>query len=140
MDKYKLVLCCFLIGLLSFSLNAQEDETLSSFTIAQGGIRLSMDYNGHLLAIGRATDMLNADERFNTVSIYRRASWDPLSPFDYGFVEDIRLGDAPGASLSLLTTNNTVENNTKIAVGAPEDGRKQQGSVLESAFTSVLFL
>jgi len=112
-----------------YSLNSQDDETLPTFTIAQGGIALSIDYEGHLLAIGRSKDMLNADKRFNTISLYHRSTLDQPRPFEYGFFEDIQLGDAPGVSISLLTTKNTVEDNTKIAVGAPLDGRKQQGSV-----------
>lgn len=111
-----------------YSLNAGDDES-ASFTIAQGGIELSIDYDGDLLAIGRPSDMLNADQTFTTISLYRRSIWDQPPPFEYDFFEDIQLGDILGASLSLLTTKNTIANSTKIAVGAPLDGRKQQGSV-----------
>ncbi|KAL3941369.1 MAG: hypothetical protein SGBAC_004254 [Bacillariaceae sp.] len=111
-----------------YSLNAGDDES-SSFTIAQGGIELSIDFDGDLLAIGKSSDMLNADQTFTTVSLYRKSIRDQPPPFEYDFFEDIELGDMLGASLSLLTTKNTIANSTKIAVGAPLDGRKQQGSV-----------
>ncbi|CAJ1930769.1 unnamed protein product [Cylindrotheca closterium] len=111
-----------------YSLNAGDDAT-STFTITQGGIALSIDYDGQLLGMGMSNDMLNADQTFTTVSLYRRSTGEQPPTFEYEFLEDIQLGDTSGASLSLLTTKSTVENSTKIAVGAPLDGRKQQGSV-----------
>eukprot|EP00980_Cylindrotheca_fusiformis_P005682 scaffold1184_cov132-Cylindrotheca_fusiformis.AAC.103 len=106
------------------------DMIVQLFIINQGGVDISLNYSGDFLAFGSSNQMDESTELFSSISLFQ-AGFDPeTSKVYYKFVDEKKLlGDSLGASLSLLSRESNLEEHTFLAVGAPLDGRKMEGSL-----------
>jgi hypothetical protein len=104
------------------------------FIINQGGIDISLNYSGNFLAIGSSSHMNRSTDLFSTVTLFHRSIDQETSKIYYEFLDEDMLlgdslGDSLGASLSLLNRESGQDESTFLAVGAPMDGQKMEGSI-----------
>lgn len=112
-----------------YSLSGIADKS-SLFVINQGGVDISLSYRGDFLALGSSSQMNRSSDLFSSVTVFQRTVDEETSKEFFEFVGEKNLfGDSLGASLSVLNSDNGPDERTFLAVGAPMDGRKMEGSL-----------